>query len=281
MSQDSLPSGASPTLEKSVEHAQRQLAELSRLQSSSRTQLVGVVVAIVLMFLVFMYTTYDKLRDNFNPDAIQQSMSARAVELAPQAGVRLRGAATNAMPTYRTLAMQRLQAISPDLARQAVDRFKKIPNSTGALMTERLNITFDNVIKRLEPDVTAAFPTLDKDTQHKMLLEFRDKMVAEENDNIKRHVSALYTAELVRLQDALDRFDHTVPMNADADTLSRNFLRGLIQYCDYLIVVGGEAHYKDSAAPTLIRTKSRPATNPSDTQGAQALAPRPEAPPAP
>jgi len=278
MSQDSSPSsGASPALEQSVERAQRQLAELSRLQSQSRTQLAVVVVAIVLMFLVFMYTTYDKLRDNFNPDAIQQQMSARAVELAPQAGVRLRGAATSAMPTYRTLAMQRLQQISPDLAKQAVERFKKIPTSTGDQMTQRLNTTFDNVIKRLEPDVQAAFPSLGHDTQQKMLTEFRDRMVAEENANIKRHVSAIYTAELVRLQDALNRFDHTVPMGADADTLSRNFLRGLIRYCDYLVVAGGGTQDRNGANPSLIRMKNPPTTGPTQTQATPALAPAAQA----
>jgi hypothetical protein len=223
-----------------------------------------VLTIIVLMFLWFMYATYGKLRDNFNPEAVQKAMSARAVELAPQAGVRLRGAAMNAMPSYRDLAMARFQQISPDLARQAVDRFKTVPNTAGAAMTVRLNTTFDNVIKKLEPDVAAAFPTLDKDKQHQLLLEFRDRMVAEENDTIKRHVAALYAKELVRLQQALDRFDHTLPVGADADTLSRNFLRTMIRYVDYLIVVGGEAHHREALNQPVVRAKNRPTTGPAE-----------------
>jgi len=249
MSQDQPQSAGDPSSpEQSVERAQAKLVELKQLQSTARKQLLGIVAVIVLMFLVFMYTTYHQLRENFNPEDVQKAMSARAVELAPQAGVRLRAAATSAAPVYRDLAMKRFQTVSPDVARQAVKRLETIPETTGKAMNERLKVTFDNVTKKLEPDVEKMFPSLDKDTQHKLMLEFQDKMIAQQNEEIKSHVSGLYTKELVRLQEALTKFDHTVPASANADNLSRTFLRSLVRYVDYLIVVGGEDHQKSTAS---------------------------------
>jgi hypothetical protein len=262
MSQDSgTNSATAAALQRKADEIQQGLNEIRRLQSTGRTQTLLVVVIIILMFVVFMYSTYSRIRGNFNDAAVQKAIDESTKQFLPKASERLSAAARNAAPVYRELAMQRMQQVGPEIASQARQRLEKVPEESAKAMYAQLDTTFKKVVDRVDPEVKEAFPSL-TDDRKKAILESFHADVHDENEKIKAHVDKIYTNELVKLHGVMEKFDTTISPGQAKDQAERDFLHSLVMYVDYIITQpNATGPASEKAAP--VKQAAAPATQAS------------------
>jgi acyl carrier protein phosphodiesterase len=240
MAQDTGRTGGSGTaatpdaMQREIDALAARLDVLRATQSKARTQTLIVVLIIIVMFLVFMGATWSRISGNFNQVAIEKSMKDRSQVILPQAKDRLIKAAKAAAPTYRDLAMARMREAGPQIAAEARARLDKVPQENGEVLHTELQTTFDRVATRVDPDISAAFPSLTDDRKKAILADFH-KDVDEENQKIKAHVDQIWTNEMVKMHAAISKFEVALAPGQQQDQAEREFLHALVMYVDSII----------------------------------------------
>jgi hypothetical protein len=209
-------------------------AELRKRQNAARGQLIILSLVIIVLFGAFAIATYTRVTGNFERSAVQKAVSDRLPQILPIAGEQLTKAATNALPVYKALATDRYEKVRTDLSRKALDRLYKIPEETGSQMSDRLHLSFDKALKRVEPDIKKAFPSLTDAQKQDILNVYFNDAIDARNKEIASHITNIYTAELVKVHNAFNSFDVPSDDNSgDPGRIHKDFLHTLLVLADY------------------------------------------------
>ncbi len=214
-------------------------AELRKRQNGSRAQLIILTLVIVALFGIFAIATYSRVTGNFDHAAVQKAVQDRLPDILPVAGEQLQKAATNAMPVYKQLATERYEKVRGELAHKALERVYKIPEETGTQMSDQLHLSFEKALKKVEPDLKKAFPSLTDQQKQDILNVYFNDAIEARNKEIATHITNIYSAELVKVHNAFDSFD--VPTNDNPDNsnkVHRDFLHTLLVLADYELMNG-------------------------------------------
>jgi hypothetical protein len=261
----------SPTAAAQVDVARRELAELQRqvrdlraLQSSGRWWVWGSTALIILMFSVFMYGTYARIRDNFGQPAMQQAIREHGQVLMPLTRQMLMSAGRDVLPVYRDAIVAVLHARGPAAATAAVQRLKELPEQGGKELQDKLRATFDAAVSRIEPEFKSAYPNVSDERRQQIMQAFVMDEINEQNKRIASRVDQLYTNDLIRMQAVLEKYD--VPQGTDAkpvdqQELEKRFLHTMVALLDDQV----DAAYPAPVAPDAAdpRRRPSPATRPT------------------
>ncbi len=229
---------------------------------------------IVALFGIFAIATYSRITGNFERSAVQKAVADRLPDILPVAGQQLQKAATNALPVYKQLATERYEKVRGELAHKSLDRVYRIPEETGTQMSDQLHLSFEKALKKVEPDLKKAFPSLTNQQKQDILNVYFNDAIEARNKEIATHITNIYSAELVKVHNAFDSFD--VPTNDNPWTtptkLHRDFLHTLLVLADY-----AELHERRHSARRrcqLRHPRPRPQSRrPDHTAGVRLLIP--------
>ena len=227
------PNDSSTVARNETSRLRAKFGELRSLQAVGRIQLWSLAFAVIAMFGGFAYTTYTQTKQNFSRDNIASAAAASLPEITPAVQAELTKVASKVIPTYKDLASERFAAVAPQVSAAAVIRLERLPKDAGVVMSNHLLGSFDRVLKRIEPQVNAAFPTLTDSTRREILAAHFFNVVEAKNAEIAAHVDSTYTSELIRLHAILEKFyvpDTTRgPLSAaQTEQLQKRFIGSLL-----------------------------------------------------
>jgi hypothetical protein len=209
-------------------------AELRQLQAIGRAQLWCLAFAVIAIFGAFALTTYRQTEQNFSKENITSAATAAVPDLAPVVTAELTRVATSVLPAYKDLALDRFTAVGPQVSAAAIVRLERLPKDAGEVMGNRLIETFDRVIKRIEPEVNATFPSLTDATRRDVLAAHFFNVIEKKNDELATHINTTFTNELIRLHAILEKFYIPETLTqTEAAQLQKRFLSSLLGLAQY------------------------------------------------
>jgi len=226
----------------------------------------------VLQFAIFSYALFEKIHGNFSQDAIHKAVSDRGDIVIPLASRLLIETGQNSLPAYRDAIVAAIHQRGPELATETVNRFEEIPQQSGKELQDKLQATFADVMQRIEPEFKTAFPNLSDERRQELVQAFLADEIDSQNKRIAERINGLYTGDLTRMQDVLEKFDLPDPsVPQDQNNLERDFLHTMVALVDDQL----DASYGKSA--TMIETGApasglAPGKLPSTQPAAQATA---------
>ena len=264
--------GPAPAATPTVAAMRRELAELQRevrdlrsLQASGRWWVWGSTALIILMFSVFMYATYARIRGNFGQPAMQQAIKEHGQELMPLTRAMLVSAGRDMLPVYRDAITAVLHKRGPAAATAAVKGLRQLPEESGKEFQDKLRAAFDAAVNKIEPDFKAAFPDVTDDRRQQIMQAFVADEIDAQNKRIAARVDQLYTEDLAHMQAVLDKYD--LPQGpagpARQQALEKQFLHTMVALLDDQVDAAYPAPPTED--PMTVRRKpaaTRPATAP-------------------
>lgn len=185
----------------------RKFAEIRKWQVVSKVTTVVVILLVVAMFAWFAFATDSGVRGNFADNARNQKAAEEAIPLVtPMVTASMQTIFEEAAPVYQKLATERYERVRKNLGAQAAVRFNQLPADSGKMMTERLTKALDSAIKKIEPELQAAFPSLTEAQRRDLLIvQFHDT-IEERNRAIGTKLEAVSVSEQARIKGVLDKF---------------------------------------------------------------------------
>lgn len=182
-------------------------ASIRRWQMISKFATVLTVIAVVIMFYLFATSTKEKVEANTSDQQRnQKALEAALAELTPSVVSSLQTVATEAGPVYQQLASERFQRVRENLGTKAAVRFQQLPEDGGKVMGERLVRAFESVLKKVEPDLQAAFPSLTDAQRRDLLIAHFHDVIETRNKAIAVKIDAVKANEQSRVKAVLDKF---------------------------------------------------------------------------
>lgn len=208
----------------------RKFAAIRRWQGISKLVTVLAVVVVAGMFAVFAVTTHDGIKSNMTDSKrLSDAMQKRLPDLTPPIRDTLQSVYMEAAPVYQSLAAERYQRVRDNLGTKALIRLQKLPEDGGKLMAEKLNTVFERVLKKIEPDLKATFPSLTDDQRRDLLVVHFNDVIEQHNKAIAARVDKIRTDEMGRLAAILNKFklppDEAAPPD---DQLRKELIRTMI-----------------------------------------------------
>lgn len=207
----------------------RKFAAIRRWQAISRAVTVLVVLVIVGMFAIFTKTTRDGVMGNFTDERNKKALADAMPKISPMVLDSLKTIAQEAAPVYQAKASERYQRVRDSLGTKAAIRLQKLPEDGGKLMGAKLSEVFNKVIKKVEPQLEATFPSLTDAQRRDLIIDHFAKAIEEQNLKIGTKVDDLKATETARIKGILDKFalppDEAAPAN---DQLRKELVRTMI-----------------------------------------------------
>ena len=256
------PGAATAAMQRQVDLLQAQVVQLRRLQSSGRWWLAISTLLVVALIVAFTLGTYQRIKENFNHDAVQLAVNSNGTDVLPIATQMLMQTGRDAMPAYQAAMVQGLRERGPAIADAAYKRLQQVPEDDGKMMQDKLQATFDAAFSDLQPQMKQAFPNLSTDKQTAMLADFKSKQIEAANKTIAAHATQLYTNDLNQMQEVLNKFqlpDASAPGTTDNRDLEREFLHTMVMLLDQQV----DAAYAGGSGST---TQPASAAGPSSPQ---------------
>lgn len=220
-------------MRREVADLHQQVADLRSLQASGRLWVWGSTALIILMFALFMYTTYHRIRGNFDQQAMQKAISEHGAEMLPMTQTMLGQAGQDVLPAYRDAVAATLRARGPAVAKAAVKRLQDVPAQSGKEFQDKVRATFDAAVAKIEPEFKTAYPNLTDDKRQQVIQAFVSDEITAQNKRIASRVDQLYTDDLTHMQGVLDKFDMPTPAGPDGQqVLERQFLHTMVALLD-------------------------------------------------
>ncbi len=276
MTDPTLPAGSTPggsttaldAMRREVVDLHKQVSDLRALQASGRLWVWGSTALIILMFAVFMYATYHRIRGNFDQQAMQQAIRDHGADVEPMALSLLTSAGQDAMPVYRDAIASTFRTRGPAAATAAVARLRQVPEQSGKEFQDKVKVTFDAAIAKIEPEFKADYPSVSDEKRQQIMQSFVADQIESQNKRIATRVDQLYTNDLIHMQGVLDKYDLPMPAGPDGQrVLEKQFLHTMVALLDDQVEVAlpGSSDVPPPSAETAsmrVAPASRPTTAP-------------------
>jgi hypothetical protein len=208
----------------------RKFAAIRWWQNMTRWVTFLAVLVVVGMFALFAFSTQDGVQGNFKDSKrLSEAMQKRLPDLTVPVKDTLQTVYLEAAPVYQKLAAERYQRVRDNLGAKALIRLQKLPEDGGMLMAERLNGAFQRVLKRVEPDLKATFPSLTDDQRRDLLIVHFNDVIEQKNKSLAAHVDKIRVDEMGKMTAILNKFqlppDEAAPPD---DQLRKELIRTMI-----------------------------------------------------
>lgn len=252
-------------LQREVDRLQQHVTTLRQSATAGRWILGITTLIVILQFAIFAWAMYHKLSLNFSHENVQAAVSQRGNEVLPMAQQLVMDTTRDSLPAYRDAFLSAIHTRGPGLAKAAEDRFEQVPAKSGAMLQDKLQTVFTNVMQKIEPDFKTAFPNLSDEKRQQMVQAFLADQIDTQNKRIADHISQLGTNDLIKVQAALESFD--LPAADDKsihdDQLEHSVLHSMVMLLDdQLDATYGKITPDDSAMPAGMRPSTVPTTQP-------------------
>jgi hypothetical protein len=205
-------------------------AAIRRWQNVSRGVTVGTVVAVAGMFYVFATTTRERAEANFRDEArVEAAVQGALPQVQPLVTASLTQVFEGAAPVYQQLAAERYRAVRESIGERAMIRLQHLPEDGGKLMGARLAAAFDRVLKRIEPDLAATFPSLTDAQRRDLMIHHFGTTIEQRNEKLAGDVMAVWVNEQSNVNGILEKFELPPDEMAPADDrLRKELVRTLV-----------------------------------------------------
>ncbi len=187
-------------------------------------------LGIVVLVVGFMVAGYYKMKSNFAPDRVQESLVTHGPEVVSQVLDAVSTAASEVVPVY----YQEVQAQSVDAMPRLAEVVEKEVVALGESATTKLNTqleeTLNDVHATQQQALRQAFPDL-TEAQSKKLVDQVMGTVEEEIHGMTGHILASTVGEIAQLDKTVKKFD-TSGLPQDEAELSRLMVHHLLGFLD-------------------------------------------------
>ena len=269
------PNPTAAVMQTQLADLRQQIASLHTIQATGRRWTLVTVVLVVLLFALFTWATYTRIKRNFNDQAVQEAVGKHGDEVNTMASDMLVATGKDVWPAYKDAAVLTLRRDGPAAATTAVEHLRAIPQKSGEQFKAQIDAAFAAAVKRVEPDFRAAFPAVPDQRRQDLLKAFVADQIESQNKRIAVRVDQLYTNDRIRMQTTLEKFDSPRVSAMGPDGLERQFLHTMVALLDDQVDAAFPAPDAAPPAPTArtARTASAkippttgPTTGPAATQ---------------
>ncbi|MCC6581460.1 MAG: hypothetical protein IT440_13570 [Phycisphaeraceae bacterium] len=225
-------------MERALDDARTKLTQLQEVQSATRLQTVLLTAVIVVIMLIFGFQTYTTARSNFALAKMQKALMDRAPGLMKDAQEKLIDAATQAMPTYQQVAVDRFAKVLPKLRLEAEKRAQAFPQEVHGMVVQQMEATMQRVARQVEMETQKSLPFLTSATGKETMDQFA-AAVDDAMGKLLKQVDARFQGELKRVENILHKFPARHDAKADLAEMERQFVRDLLKLVDYEVSVLG------------------------------------------
>ncbi len=241
-------------MEREIDNLRRQMDDLRAIQSRSRMMMIMFIVLMVVMFAVFLVATSARIRDNFTREAVNKAVAENSQVLVPQLSREMQNAVADVLPVYRDLAIERFRQVGPEVAQDAITRFRELPKESYDAMRGRLDASIGRIVANASPDLHQLLAQL-PDEREQVLIDAMHKRLVED---VTKRGETLADQQVTRLQNILAKFDVSAKSVAKSpEDLERDFVHGLLMMADYELMFGGDDEFIE--APPKIKPPLAPA----------------------
>jgi hypothetical protein len=185
----------------------QKFASMRRAQSITKTVTLLLAAVIVVEFAAFSYMTYYPIVDGLHDEArLQRAANEALPQVQPVIVDTVRKVIADVSPEYRKLAAARYEKVRASLGEKVTTEFNALPDHAEAFLGVELRNTFDRVIKRLEPELKEAFPTLSDAQRQDLLINHFAEAIKPKNAALAAKVDAIRVNETAKVKGILDSF---------------------------------------------------------------------------
>jgi hypothetical protein len=256
MAQDSAIGGSggvgdpAASVRQSTDDISRGLHALQEAQRTARRQTLLMVVVIVILTLVFVFGTLQRLRQNFESARLQEAAQKRLPDIASEVKLKLMDVGVAVAPTYQEVGYAKFQEIRPQLEENLAKSMDGFRDEVVTEAKKRMESRLNGIMKRLEPDLQAAFPDLTEAQKVHLVERFEAKLHAQ-NDEMLAGMQKMITDEAMRLDQALDGFDINKLTAHEKEDLEWQFMHLLVKLVDRKMVeMAPKSRQSKPASPT-------------------------------
>jgi hypothetical protein len=235
-------STASPSpaeLQRSVEQMTNLVHELRETEKTARRRALLGTLLLIVVILAFALVTYNKVRDNFAREKLQQAAAQRAQQLLPQIQPQVQLMMGELLPYYTEMGQQRLKTLSPKLDARVRDQANQLGHELEQKINAQVEASFGRITSVAMAKLAAEFPAVSKDGGARATERLKAAM-AEETSKLSAHTRDLYKVQADRIGASLSRFPVPDVSKADMDSLQRQLLHELLMFADYELTAGGK-----------------------------------------
>ena len=232
---------AAASVEAGIARMEARLEQLQQANESARWFMLIAITLLVVIVGWFLYKTYDQVVNrNFEITRVQQAAEAPVRELTPQVMREAERVAAEVLPVYKDLAFERAKVIGPEISARLQEHARTLPAELYMTSNEKFQEMLQTVDQRLRADLKEKFPDLadpavqDAVAAH-LHLEFEKQFTG--FDARRREI---FERELVRVNNAMQKFEVPEEMLADDYPVDRLFAHTLIMLVDYELMRGGD-----------------------------------------
>lgn len=196
-----------------------QLDALKKEQRATRSTLVVMTLVLGAILVVFGVALYATVTTNLSADKLEPVLIERAEAHAPRLRETFAEAVSLAMPMYRDLALERIEAIGPALRADATAEFEQLPAAIETKLRDRMDAMRDRIEQRTTEAIRERFDFLDDAQVERLTLHFTDRLIAA-GERIEHRQDEIYNRQLDRLENVLAKFD-----TLDTDAMSAQELQ--------------------------------------------------------
>ena len=246
------PGGVIASLQTEIRNMEVRFEALRQAQASARRQTIVATLVILVLFLIFFFVTWIKVSRNFSEAQVKKAMEGPANAIREAATQRMMGVVKTVAPEYQKLFIERARVAGPEIATNAVEVFKKMPDDMGKMILAQLGQSFARVAKRAEGDLKITFPELAGEGAKDHLEKLAAKL-ADQSEPMKKFVADRTTQELSKLQDLLVKLPsppEAQVANPDPWKLQQMFAHSLLMMFDHeILTLGDHEDAKPDATP--------------------------------
>lgn len=224
------------SVESTSRNVETRLLDLQRTQRNTRNWLLLFAAIMVIQVALFIVAGYSRIRENFQPDHIQEAAIAAVEDLAPEISDELMAVTQRVLPIYQEKAIARIEASYPEFRNVMVAEFEALPDTISQEATVVLESSLNRTLHRLDGDLAETFPVLQQPEHRERFIRSFESASAELFEEKQKEMQSWLTAEMQRVSDAFFEFDPAPTPKEGEPTHEQQLIRTLLQIVDSWVI---------------------------------------------
>jgi hypothetical protein len=221
------PASGDP-LERRAAAIEQRVHQLQHAQAVGRWQMIITALIVIGLFAVFAITTTRRVKENLQEDRLREAVAKRVPDVRPDFERHLTDVARDVIPVYREQAVARFRQVGPEVANEAIQRLKALPESSSRKLEGQLTASHNRVLARIEPEIATRYPSLSDARKRELLASYFHERIDAENKQLATKMESLHTSEAIRVQAVLEKFGVGEAPPARPGEREREFLHALV-----------------------------------------------------
>ena len=197
--------GHAATIESLVE-------QLRAHQRSTRVILIVGCLVLVLILLLFGLGIYSAASSNLSAQQLEPALMKRVEARTPELQRKATEAVTLALPTYQSLARERIAEIGPQLREEAKQQYDRLPDLLKDKFAGRMEELQATIQADISKQIKGKFESMAPERVDELASHLADEFQTV-GEQVQSHLEDRYTQQLSRLEAVLAKFDVAPPAN--------------------------------------------------------------------